>query len=427
VELFGRQIDWTSSSTGIATVDPAGLVSGVADGNVVITATSEGVDGTAAITVGVPPAVVIVSAGLDFSCATLTDGHAYCWGFNGLGQLGDGTTNSSVSPVLVVGGASYTGVSVAHDGSSGIGDHTCGLTDTGVIDCWGGNSLGQLGDGTNSNSSVPQTVAGGLTFVHGDAGGRHNCAIDDAGLAWCWGDNGRGQLGDGTSTNSNQPVAVSGSMVFFDISAGTNHSCGIVEADGSVWCWGGGSLGQLGDGLQSNSDVPVKISSGAVFLYVTAGDRHSCAVDEFGDAYCWGWNVNGQLGVTSQPDQCLGTEACEDVPVLVSGGQSWNFVSAGHRFTCGLNAAEEALCWGANANGKLGAGADPGSLGESTAPLAVAGGMFFGEISAGRDHACGVTVNGVAYCWGRGDEGQLGNGSQTAINTSPVRVGAPLQ
>ena len=155
-----------------------------------------------------------VSAGFYFTCGVTTSGAAYCWGYNGGGQLGDGTTTNSLTPVAVSGGLTFAAV------SAGSGQ-TCGVTTSGAAYCWGSNDYGEGGRGTFTSSSTPVAVSGGFTFAALSAGGAgstvgpHTCGVTPGGAAYCWGYNGYGQLGDGTSgTNRLTPVAVSGGLTF---------------------------------------------------------------------------------------------------------------------------------------------------------------------------------------------------------------------
>jgi RHS repeat-associated protein len=220
-----------------------------------------------------------------------TSGGVKCWGYNSSGQVGDNSTTQRTTPVNVSGLTS--GVSAI-----AVGDfHTCALTTSGGVKCWGNNSNGQLGNNSTSNSSVPVDVSSltsGVTAI--TAGGSHTCALLSTGGVKCWGRNGQGQLGDGTTTQRLTPVDVNGltsgvSYVF----AGYRHTCALTSG-GGVKCWGLNDKRQLGDGTTTQRLTPVAVtgitSNGSS---MTMGYAHSCAKVIGGGLKCWGSNSDGQL------------------------------------------------------------------------------------------------------------------------------------
>jgi alpha-tubulin suppressor-like RCC1 family protein len=285
-------------------------------------------------------------------------------------------------PVLVSGGQRFAAL-------SGTYAHTCGLTTGGAAYCWGSNGAGQLGTGATAGpqrcisggvcSTAPVLVSGGLSFAALTAGGLLTCGLTTNGAAYCWGFNGQGQLGNGMTTGpqdcggdfvcSATPVLVLGGMRFAALSAGFDHTCGRTTSL-AAYCWGYGAFGKLGTGTTESDSVPVPVMGGLSFAALTASGDHTCGVTTGGAAYCWGYNYHGELGdgATTGP-QCYAspTIACSSTPVLVSSG------------------------------------------------------LNFAALSAGFDHTCGVTTDGVAYCWGSNHFGQLGNGTTTDSN-APVKV-----
>lgn len=351
-----------------------------------------------------------VSAGFRHSCGVTTADRAYCWGLNGRGQLGDGTTTDRLMPVAV-----HTDLLFAEiDAGS---QYTCAVTAAGDGYCWGANSSsfddgGRLGDGTTVDRHTPVAVSGGHQFATISAGGGHTCGVTTDAAAFCWGHNLGGALGDGTEVDRTTPVAVSSTEPFADVSAGTGHTCAVTTTD-KAYCWGFNSHGQVGDGTTEERHTPVLVSTSLRFSIISAGGRHSCAVTGEGRAYCWGLNNEGQLGSG-------GTHHVPE-PVDVSAFPGFTFagVSAGSGgfHSCGMEGGGSALCWGYNADGRLG----DGTTSTRFTPVVVSGDLPFTGVSAGSEHTCGVTDSGGLYCWGRNDHGQLGDDTTTGRLT-PVQV-----
>ncbi len=234
--------------------------------------------------------VTSTAAGDGHNCAINNDDAIFCWGFNGYGQLGDGTTEYRESPVQVSGlNGGVTAIAAA-------GYHTCVATGNGVY-CWGDNEYGQLGDGTTENRFTPVRVDGlGNDVIALAASEKNSCALTDDGKVLCWGSNEYGQLGDGTQTDSLTPVMAKnlpGKVTA--LVSGNWHNCALIDSGGVV-CWGENYEGELGDGTTKTSFSPVQVSgldSGVMAL--ASGELHTCALTA--DAVkCWGSNSSGQLG-----------------------------------------------------------------------------------------------------------------------------------
>lgn len=335
-----------------------------------------------------------VSSGNRHTCGVTDGGAAYCWGDNGGGRLGDGTTTSRLTPAAVVGGLTFAEVGASS------GDHTCGLTTDSVAYCWGSNGSGQLGAGPIGNQDTPTKVSGTLTFSRLSVGAFHNCALTADGTAYCWGSNGTGQLGNSTAgAIGDTPTPVSGSLTFVAVSAGGAHTCGLA-AGGTAYCWGLNAYGQVGDGTVTNRTAPVLVSGGLSFVAIAAGFTHTCGLTAGGTAYCWGSNRYGELGD--------GTTVAKSVPTQVSGALTFTALSTGD-YTCGLTSSGGAYCWGFDQQGQLG----NGSTTDSSVPVPVSGGLTFSTLSVSVGHACGLTLDGSGYCWGNNFYGQLGTGTTT--------------
>ena len=261
------------------------------------------------------------------------------------------------------------------------------------------------------------------------AGGNHSCAIE-SGKAYCWGDNYQGDLGDGNTAGSAVPVPVDTSGVLAgqtltEIAAGDSHTCAL-DSGGAAYCWGQNDNGQLGAGSTTAfSDVPVAVDAGGVLAgqrltQITVGNEYTCALDSAGAAYCWGSNPAGNLGD--------GSMSSSSVPVAVYtggalAGKRLTGITAAGFHTCALASAGLAYCWGDNIFGELGDGSTTGSAIPVAVDLtgALAGRALTQIAAAGEFHTCALDRRGSAYCWGLNNAGQLGDGS-TADSTAPVAV-----
>jgi alpha-tubulin suppressor-like RCC1 family protein len=365
-----------------------------------------------------PPALSSISAGVTHTCAVSAAGGAECWGRNASGELGNGNTTQSNSPVSVTGLSSgVQSISAGGDQSGGLGaEHgfTCALLVGGAVTCWGHNGSGQLGNGSTIDSSIPIEVSGlGSGVLAIAAGSYHACALLAAGGARCWGKNNSGQLGNNSNANSSIPVEVStlGSGVQ-SISAGDGHSCALLTG-GGVKCWGYNFFGQLGNNSTTNTKIPVDVSGlGTDIKAISAGGNHTCALTlALGAAKCWGYNFFGQVGNNSTTNSNVPV----DVPVIGFGGLA---ISAGAAHSCAIVIGGAAKCWGFNASGQVG----NNSTANSKLPVNVSGlGSGVQALSAGVSHTCALTSGGSATCWGANLSGQLGNGL-SGLSSAPVNV-----
>lgn len=350
-----------------------------------------------------------------------------CWGDNTRGQLGNGTTTSSTTPVPVTLGSLTLGANSSVS-QEGFGDHTC-LTDvSGDAYCWGSNSAGQIGDSTYTDRNVPTRVRTSVKFTKVVTGGEHSCGLTAGGEIWCWGYNWAGQLGDGTfSTRRAMPgrvVAPTG-VLFSDVSAGTNHTCGGTQG-GAWYCWGVNTWGQLGDGTTLSAPLPVLAAGGTPFAQVVAGEAHSCGRTAAGDASCWGDPDAGTLG-----DGRLVATTGQVSPVPVVTGNGFTSLYAGYYRTCGIKADFTTWCWGYNNRGQLGDGTTVArgvpTLIPFTGYALRMGGT--GMLNSGQT-TCGLTnASQQVFCWGANLSGTLGTGTDpnTPFRTPQLipRAGAP--
>ncbi len=292
---------------------------------------------------GLPSGITAVTAGDAHTCVLTSGGGVKCWGDNGYGQLGNNSTVNSPVPVDVNGLPSGVVAVTAGD------VHTCAVTAGGGLKCWGRNVNGELGNNSNVNSLVPVDVNGlpsGATALA--AGTAHTCVLTSSGSVKCFGDNGSGQLGNNSKVTSLVTIDVNGlSSGVTALAAGSAHTCAL-GSSGRVKCWGRGAFGELGNNGTEGSLVPVDaigLTSGVIA--VTAGDYHTCALTFGGGVKCWGDNGEGQLGDNSKVKSLVSV----DVNSLTSGVTS---VAAGYKHTCAFTSGGSLKCWGSNNYGQLG-------------------------------------------------------------------------
>jgi alpha-tubulin suppressor-like RCC1 family protein len=262
----------------------------------------------------------------------------------------------------------------------------------------GANLSGQLGDATTTQRPAPVRPTGTTTFVQVSAGGDHTCGVAEAGTLFCWGESDRGQVGVGSTPDKPEPTQVGTANDWISVSAGAKHTCGIRTAERKIFCWGLNDDGQAQPGGPRGGFItPIDTGLGVGYTAISAGERHTCAVQDASRLFCWGFNGDGRLGA--------GDSAAIPFARRVT-GISWRSVSASVH-TCGVESTGTLRCWGPNDQGQLGVGDREGSNG----PRTVAGNRTWAAVDTGQAHTCGREVGGGLQCWGDGSRGQLGTGS----------------
>lgn len=389
----------------------ASLLAATAGLGLVASVGSAAVGQTAAPAAPAPPAWTSITPGASGqTCGVRVSGTLWCWGYNGEGQLGDGTTTDHLTPVQV--GAADNWATVSPGGS-----HTCATRVDGSAWCWGLNTQGELGDGTSQQRLSPVQVGNADDWTALQAGSSHTCGLRGDGVAWCWGANDFGKLGNGTHgrKHAEKPVRVQTKLRFTSLEVGDEHTCAI-SVSGAAWCWGSNFNGQLGIGSQGRDksrDVPTQVGEDSDWTALRGGYETTCGIRGGGTAWCWGDNSSGQLGD--------GTTITRTVPTHVGASARWSDVQPGGSHACGVHLDGTAWCWGSNGHGQLG----DGSKAAHRSPTRVGSARNWVSASAGGstyvNHSCGVRSTGAAWCWGENAHGQVGDGS-TTDRLTPVLV-----
>lgn len=380
-----------------------------------------------------------------FNCAIASDDLVYCWGQNGVGQLGNNSTIQSLIPVAVNTDGALNGKTIKSITVGGT--HACVIASDNLAYCWGYNSFGQLGDNSTANTPVPVAVntggvLGGKTIKSITAGDRHTCAIASDDLAYCWGYNNYGQIGDNSIINSQVPTAVNTThnlSLIHDktvkaISAGSYHTCAIASDD-LVYCWGLKYINEWGD-IIFNSIFPVaaiNIANKTIKSISSAGYR-TCEVTSDDLVYCLGNTHVGNFALntmTYSSGSCsVGSPYCAipwavDTTTVLS-GKTIKYIGTGNTLSCAIASDNLAYCWDWV---KHSWGADE-TIFEPVIPTAVdtsgyLSGKTFKSISGGSLHTCAIASDNLIYCWGKNEYGQFGNGSVN-ISSDAARSAVPV-
>ena len=291
---------------------------------------------------------VQIDAGAGHSCAVDDEHRGWCWGHNDEGQLGEGTFANAYEPVPIALEADIAAISAGHA-------HTCAIVrDTGVVWCWGDDSAGQLGDGANGaqRSNVPVRVLFDEPIAQVRAGFYQTCALTASGEAFCWGSNTSGQNGDGTDSTRHAPVAVQGAHRFRSIAPGEDFVCAVTTNHDDVFCWGANRWGELGESPPTEHHEPLEVDVAAEAVTTSSGPHtvggaraYACAIRSDRRIACWGGAIPG-------------VRSNGAVPSLIDEEIEFDEIAAGPLFVCGLRSDGYAYCAGAGGSGQLGTGAE---------------------------------------------------------------------
>lgn len=326
-----------------------------------------------------------VAAGSYHSASIKSDGSLWLWGCGNYGTLGDNSTISSSSPVQTVsGGTNWRSVVVSAGSNQNL---TAAIKTDGSLWLWGTGSIGILGNNSTASRSSPvQTISGGNNWRSVSLGANHSAAIKTDGSLWLWGINNNGNMGDNSLIWHSSPVqTISGGTNWRSVSLGTSHSAAI-KTDGSLWLWGLGTAGQLGnDDVTSRSSPVQTISGGTNWRSVSLGS-HNAAIKTDGSLWLWGTGAAGSLGnddVTSRSS-----------PVqTISGGTNWRNLCVRGVTSAAIKTDGSLWLWGqAEFGGKLG---DNSIINKSSPVQTISGGTNWSKISNGASTILAIRED----CW----------------------------
>lgn len=345
-----------------------------------------------------------ISVGAYTVHAIKANGTLYGWGFNGNGEVGDGTNTNRTSPVQIGSSNLWTSVSSGRVFS-------IGLRADGTLWAWGSNAFGQVGVGSATSAfNSPQQIGSGQDWASISAGYEHAAAVKVSGTLWAWGRNQNGQLGQGaTGTYNTSPIQVGSAGTWVAVSCGRGHTLGL-QANGTVYSWGDNTAGQLGTGNLTAQLSPLAVRTlSNNWIQISTGNNHTLALKSDGTIWGWGANNSGQLG--------NGSTSAKSTPTQIGTASDWVAVSAGTSFSLGLRADGTIWSWGSNSSGQLG-----NSSATPTVPVQIGTNTTWKSISAGNAHSLALRNDGTMWGWGYNGNGHLGTGNTTS-QSSPVQVG----
>lgn len=350
-------------------------------------------------------AVLALAAGGTSGFAVKGDGTLWAWGWNRHGELGLGAEmlDQRVLVPTQVGTATNWRTVTASPAFA------LALRSDGTLWGWGGNSAGQLGDGSSIARFSPTRIGTADNWSAVAAGGRHAVALRRDGTLWAWGFNAQGQLGDGTTEPRPQSTRIGTDTDWLAIAAGLGHTLAL-KRDGSLWAWGDNTHGQLGDGTTTVRLTPTRIGAAGRWTAVAAGQRFTLAVNADGSLWGWGDNEAGQLGD--------GTLSARLAPTRVGGDNDWVGAAAGWwQTSMGLKADGSLWGWGHNHHGELG----NGTVVNASTPLRVGASGAWSGVAIGMSQVLGRQADGVLWAWGANPHGELGDGTRDGRLT-PTKV-----
>lgn len=368
-------------------------------------------------------------------CGLTQENQLWCWGSNSENQLGIASINYSILPRHLNSISELEPTPDFIDVSMG-NLHTCAISDDNKGWCWGKGEYGQLANGESGDAgiqseypsqiSAPANLGRDLSLTQISSGVFHSCGLDDENKIWCWGDNEYGQLGTRNNELANlptkidhDPLELGNELNFTAVSSGNYHSCGL-DTENKIWCWGYNQSGQLGISNNDDTNQPTKINhdpqntgNEIEFIYLNASRNHSCAIDFFNKAWCWGLNNSYQLGISEDLDESNLPIKIDHLPDGFQDEVSFQLIHSSYTNSCGIDLENRLWCWGKDENGKLGNGeisitrkltqVENQPLGPEQIPLR------FIDVKQGYNFSCAISTHNEVWCWGFDGQGQLGN------------------
>jgi alpha-tubulin suppressor-like RCC1 family protein len=344
------------------------------------------------------------------------DGTLFTWGSDiGNGRLGNATVSITAStPVTTfAGGSNWKQVSIGLDINS---RHSAAIKTDGTLWSWGSAASGRLGNAVvlSSTISTPVTTfAGETNWKQVSVGYNYTAAIKTDGTLWTWGNGTVGQLGNATtSDNISTPVTTfAGGTNWKQVSAGSRFSAAI-KTDGTLWVWGQGSNGKLGNNDTTNTSTPITtFAGGNNWKQVSSGGENAAAIKTDGTLWLWGSIGNGRLGNGV-------TTGIISTPITTfAGGTNWKQVSCGTDHTAAIKTDGTLWSWGSGGSGRLGNAAISN---RSTPVTTFTGGTNWKQVDGGSTFLTAIKTDGTLWTWGLGSSGQLGNATTTNTMSTPI-------
>ncbi|HTR82430.1 MAG TPA: T9SS type A sorting domain-containing protein [Bacteroidota bacterium] len=375
------------------------------------------------------PAVAqkVFSAPASYASAAIdASGNLWVWSYDQYTHVGtstaappSGTVPKDSTPVMVAFPSGVTAWTTVATGQT----HVVALGNDGNLYSWGFNNDGQLGDSTTTNEATPVMVhkpTGVTGWTAVACGAFHNVAIDNSGNVYAWGLNSQGQLGDSSLTNKIAPTEVTLPTTVTAVSA-TNNTCMALGSDGKIYAWGKNGNGQLGDSttIDHYSTIgTVHIPVGVTVASIASGNFFNTCLGTDGNIYAWGQGNNGQIGNGSTSPSNVLAVTVANKP---SGVTSWKKYACGASFVLAIANNDTLYGWGFGGTGELGNGS---TTSNNTTPVKVslAGGVTAVNVAGGHNHGFIVDQNNNVYAWGRNIEGETGSNTTVSPKTTPVQV-----